>query len=102
MKSHFTEANTVERMILEAVESLGGAARAEAMRETPGWGPSIGDELHRRGIQAGRRPTRHRAMALAITDAGLDELWVVYPGTRSYALDDRITVRPLHECLAPR
>jgi len=37
-----------------------------------------------------------------ITDTALDELWVVYPGTRSYALDDRITVRPLHDCLAPR
>ena len=45
MKSHFTEANTVERMILEAVESLGESARAEPIRETPGWGPSIGDEL---------------------------------------------------------
>ena len=47
-------------------------------------------------------PRAIRAMPLAITDAALDELWVVYPGTRSYALDDRITVRPLHDCLAPR
>ena len=41
----FTESNTVERMILEAVESQGGAARAEPMHEMPGWGSSIGDEL---------------------------------------------------------
>jgi hypothetical protein len=38
-------------------------------------------------------------MRLAITDTGLDELWVVYPGTRSYALDDHITVRSLSDCL---
>jgi len=42
---NFNEANTVQRMILGAVESPGGSARAEPMRETPGWGPSIGDEL---------------------------------------------------------
>jgi hypothetical protein len=39
---------------------------------------------------------------VAIADTDLDELWVVYPGTRSYALEDRITVRPLQDCLAPR
>jgi len=44
-------------------------------------------------------PRATRSMHLAIADTGLDELWVVYPGTRSYALDDRITVRPLHDCL---
>jgi hypothetical protein len=43
-------------------------------------------------------PKATRSMHLAITDAALDELWVVYPGTRSYALADRITVRPLTEC----
>jgi uncharacterized protein len=47
-------------------------------------------------------PRATRSMHLAITDTALDELWVVYPGTRSYSLDDRITVRPLHDCLAPR
>jgi hypothetical protein len=31
-----------------------------------------------------------------------DELRVVYPGARAYALNDRITVLPLHDCLAPR
>jgi hypothetical protein len=39
-------------------------------------------------------------MHVAMTDAALDELWVVYPGTRSYTLADRITVRPLSECIA--
>jgi hypothetical protein len=28
-------------------------------------------------------------------DVALDELWVVYPGTRSYELADKITVKPL-------
>jgi predicted AAA+ superfamily ATPase len=46
-------------------------------------------------------PTATRAMHLAITDLGLDELWVVYPGTRVYALDDRIKVRPLADCIHP-
>jgi hypothetical protein len=41
-------------------------------------------------------------MHLAITDLDLDELWVVYPGTRVYALDDRIKVRPLADCIQPR
>ena len=41
----FNESNTVERMILEAVESLRGASQVEPMREAPGWGPSIGDAL---------------------------------------------------------
>jgi type I restriction enzyme, R subunit len=41
----FNESNTVERMILDAVESLGRPSRAEPASEIPGWGPSIGDEL---------------------------------------------------------
>lgn len=45
-------------------------------------------------------PTATRSMHVAMTDAALDELWVVYPGTRSYTLADRITVRPLSECIA--
>lgn len=47
-------------------------------------------------------PRATRSMHQAIADTGLDELWVVYPGTHSYALDDRIAVRPLHDCLASR
>jgi len=44
-------------------------------------------------------PAATRSMHIAIADTALDELWVVYPGTRSYALTDRITVRPLADCL---
>jgi hypothetical protein len=53
------------------------------------------------GVEFKRADAPHatRSMHLAIADIGLDELWVVYPGTRAYALDDRITVRPLTDCL---
>ena len=56
------------------------------------------------GVEFKRADAPHatRSMHLAITDTALDELWVVYPGTRSYALDDRITVRSLSDCIKPR
>ena len=44
-------------------------------------------------------PTATRSMHLAIADLGLHELWVVYPGTRGYALDENIFVRPLSDCV---
>jgi predicted AAA+ superfamily ATPase len=47
-------------------------------------------------------PAATRSMHVAITDLGLDELWVVYPGIRAYSLDTRITVRPLADCIQPR
>ena len=46
-------------------------------------------------------PGATRSMRVALSDLSLDTLWVVYPGTRSYALDDRITVRSLSDCLQP-
>lgn len=46
-------------------------------------------------------PTLTRSMQTALTDLELDELWVVYPGQRSYPLGNNITVRPLAECIAP-
>lgn len=44
-------------------------------------------------------PPTTRSMHQAMADTALDELWVVYPGTRSYALDDRSAVRPLDDCI---
>jgi len=38
----------------------------------------------------------------ATEDLALDELWVVYPGKRTYPLGKNISVRPLKECLAAR
>ena len=40
-------------------------------------------------------PGRTRSMLVAREDLGLERLWVVYPGTKEYALDDAITVIPL-------
>lgn len=40
-------------------------------------------------------PSRSRSMITVLDDLRLDHLWVVYPGTRRYALEERITVLPL-------
>jgi type I restriction enzyme R subunit len=42
----FTEANTVEQMILDAVTKLGGKQTAMLREDLPGWGESLGGELH--------------------------------------------------------
>jgi hypothetical protein len=34
-------------------------------------------------------------MRIAVSDLGLEHLWVIYPGRQEYALDVRITVLPL-------
>ena len=39
--------------------------------------------------------TRTRAMTIAQDDLRLERLWVVYPGSKAYALDDTIDVVPL-------
>ncbi|PKN60883.1 MAG: DEAD/DEAH box helicase [Deltaproteobacteria bacterium HGW-Deltaproteobacteria-11] len=41
----FTEANTVEQMILDAVTKLGGRQAVRAREDLPGWGDSLGDAL---------------------------------------------------------
>ena len=53
------------------------------------------------GVEFKRADAPHatRSMHLSIADAKLDELWIVYPGTRTYALEKNITVRPLAECI---
>ena len=40
-------------------------------------------------------PRRTRSMLIALEDLGLERLWVVYPGSREYALDDSTDVIPL-------
>ena len=42
-------------------------------------------------------PGTSRSMRIALEDLGLKHLWVIYPGTQRYDLDDRITVLPLSE-----
>ena len=58
-------------------------------------GRKVGVEIKRADA-----PTITRSMQTALTDLNLDELWVVYPGKRSYPLGEKITVRPLVDCLA--
>jgi hypothetical protein len=44
-------------------------------------------------------PSLTRSMQTAFTDLALDQLWVIYPGARSYRIGDHMTVRPLRECV---
>jgi predicted AAA+ superfamily ATPase len=60
-------------------------------------GRSVGIECNRQDA-----PRLTRSMAVAMADLKLDELWVVYPGDREYALGDRIRVRPLVDVAGPR
>ena len=61
MKS-FNESNTVEHMILDAVENLGRTTAAEPMHDAPGWGASLGAEFkpsrwsYVPGLQVPRQP----------------------------------------------
>ena len=45
-------------------------------------------------------PTLTRSMQTALADLELDDLRVVYPGQRSCPLGNKISVRPLAECVA--
>jgi hypothetical protein len=40
-------------------------------------------------------PRITRSMRSALEDLGLSHLWVVYPGSRDFPLDDRISARAL-------
>ena len=76
------------------------------------WATHGGAELdlliERRGARHGFEckladaPGVTRSMRVALADLGLDHLWVLYPGDRTYPLDDRITVLPAARipCLA--
>jgi hypothetical protein len=46
-------------------------------------------------------PKLTRSMQTVLSDLDLDELWVVYPGNRTYALSQKITVMPLTGRLPP-
>lgn len=69
-----------------------------------------GSELDLLMLKGGRRvgveckradaPGITRSMRVALADLALDELWVIYPGTRAYTLEERISVRPLESCLS--
>lgn len=59
------------------------------------WGRNVGVEFKRFDA-----PRLTRSMHTVFVDLDLNELWVVYPGARSYPLAERITVMPLHDCIA--
>jgi predicted AAA+ superfamily ATPase len=63
----------------------------------------LGIQGKRIGVEFKRADAPHitRSMRIAMDDIGLDHLWVVYPGTRSYPLDDNISVRSLADFRAP-
>ncbi len=41
-------------------------------------------------------PKFTRSMQIALADLALDELWVIYPGNRTYPLADKVIARPLY------
>jgi len=78
-----------------------------ATRDAYFWGTHGGAELDLMVRVASRRygfefkladaPGTTRSMRVALEDLGLEHLWVVYPGSKPYALDERISVVPLVE-----
>ena len=48
-------------------------------------------------IKFSEAPRISRSMRVALENLQLDHLWVVYPGTRQYPVDEKITVLPLCE-----
>jgi hypothetical protein len=71
------------------------------------WATHGGAELDLLVSRSGRRfgfefkhadaPATTRGMRVALADLELDQLWVVYPGRRSFPLDDRIEAVALHD-----
>lgn len=85
-----------------AIESTLRLARPD---EAYFWATHAGAELDLLLIKDGRRvgvefkradaPKLTPSMSIALSDLGLERLYVVYPGTRRYALADRVEVVPL-------
>jgi predicted AAA+ superfamily ATPase len=69
------------------------------------WATHAGAELdlmvtirgRRYGIEfkVGDAPGPTRSMRIALSDLGLEHLWVLYPGPEAYELDERLSVLPL-------
>ena len=57
------------------------------------------NEGRRIGVEVKREdaPRMTKSMHVAMADLKLDSLWVVYPGTRRYALDPRVEALPFSE-----
>ena len=79
------------------------------LRTEPGeafyWGTHGGAELDLMLVRGGRRwgfefkfgdaPRTTKSMRVALDDLRLERLYVIYPGEKDYALDDRIEVLAL-------
>lgn len=73
------------------------------------WGTQRGAELDLMIIKAGKRigfefkctdaPSPTKSMHIALNDLKLENLYVVYPGIRSYPLHEKINALPLHMAL---
>jgi hypothetical protein len=99
LQSHPALGSSWEGFALEQVISL------SETRDAYFWATHAGAELGLLVHAGGRRygfefkyadaPSTTRSMHTAMEDLQLEHLWVVYPGSREYRLDDRITVIPL-------
>ena len=88
-----------EGFVLEKVIAEAGADHVHF------WATHNGAELDLLLLAGGRRigveikrvdaPRRTRSMAIAVDDLRLDALFVIYPGTVQYGIDDRITALPV-------
>lgn len=88
-----------EGFVIEALLS------AEQPEEAWFYAVHSGSELDLMMIRQGRRigvevkradvPTVTRSMQVAQVDLNLDELWVIYPGTRTYSPAKGVVIRPL-------
>jgi len=75
------------------------------------WATHGGAELDLLVFSSGKRfgfefkyvdaPSRTRSMHVALQDLQLDHLWVVYPGSETYPLHERITVIPMNSVKDP-
>jgi hypothetical protein len=59
----------------------------------------VDGQRHGFEIKFADAPRRRRSMLTAVSDLGLEHLWVVYPGTRRYPLGEHISVVPLGEVI---
>ena len=80
---------------------------AHGARDAYFWATQRGAELDLLLLRQGRRwgfefkctdaPAVTKSMHIAVQDLNLERLWVVYPGSRTFGLHDRITALPLRD-----
>jgi predicted AAA+ superfamily ATPase len=91
-----------EGFVLEQTIAILGAERDAYF-----WATHGGAELDLLVVRGGRRygfefkfadlPVTTRSMRVAIEDLGLENLFVVYPGSRRFALDEKIEALPIDD-----